>query len=100
MKKLPKSSFPKVRTSFSLDYEVVSVLDDFSKVIGMNKSRALNDIILMVEPQLRVVIEEFKTFLEKIDKAMPITEDQLDLFMGRLQRNLFASFQEEMEEEK
>lgn len=80
----------KQKTSISLDKEVIELIDEFSRVFGTTRSSAINDLILMAKPQIGKLLNEYEKFVSEIDKTMPITQDQLDMFAGRVFRNIFG----------
>lgn len=51
---------PKMKISIALDRELVEILDEYADVVGMPRSRILNDIVLQSSPSLRVVIDSIK----------------------------------------
>lgn len=80
----------KRKLSISLDLEVVELLDDYAKTFGTTRSGALNSILLMARPSLLKVSDEYQRFINEVDKTMPISQDQLDLFSGRVFRRIFG----------
>jgi len=80
----------KRKITVTLDSDVVSMLDDFATIFGETRSGALNGVLLLAQPNLIKVAEEYKRFVSEIDKAVPVTEDQLDLFAGRTFRRIFG----------
>lgn len=81
----------KIKLSVSLDKEVVDLIDDFAKTFSMTRSSALNELMVMSMPQLYKIINEFNGFVSGIDKDIPLSQDQLDMFAGRVFRGLFGT---------
>jgi len=77
------------KTSVSLDPEVIELLDDFAKVFDTTRSSAMNDLILMAKPQIVKVLREYEKFVSEVHKTMPVPQDQLDMFTGRIFRKIF-----------
>jgi len=80
----------KRKITVTLDDDVVSMLDDFATIFGESRSGALNSVLLMAQPNLIKVSEEYKKFVSEIDKTVPVTDDQIDMFAGRTFRRIFG----------
>lgn len=80
----------KRKITVTLDSELVDMLDDFATIFGESRSGALNSVLLLAQPNLVKVSDEYKKFMSEIDKAVPVTQDQLDLFAGRTFRRIFG----------
>lgn len=50
----------KARAAFTLDIDILSTLDDFSKITGQSKSGFVNDCIRQALPQLKQIVEFIK----------------------------------------